>query len=207
MATNNRPPSSQENTRDADTPESSSDLPRDSSGALPKPDDREAISSMRAYMIPELRNMDSLHSGLFYPSTVRTALIPELRAPWNWMWLYYCPFKDQNPMRYATWLSDLQTFLNEESCWAGLVEMSLSAMTVRIFLAALKGRLSHISLMAKMVFHTAEHELGFTVKDYSKKRGPAYYLRDVRYPCFRIGGWRIDDAWEQGDYNLLMDMS
>jgi hypothetical protein len=45
-----------------------------------------------------------------------------------------------------------------------------------------------------MASYTFEHDLGFTIQDYSKKRGPAYYLRGVRYPCFRIGGWLIEDA-------------
>ncbi len=173
--------------------ESSSTLPRDSSGALPTRDDREAVTSMRAYMPPKLRNLIlGTERGLFYPSTVRTKLLAGLRASWHGVWVYYCPFKgDTGPMLYAAWLSELMTFLQKETYWAGLLEVSLKDLNVHLFLTPRKG-VDPIALFAEMMWRTFEHDLKFTAEDYSKKQGPAYYLRDVRYPCFRVGVTMVD---------------
>jgi hypothetical protein len=137
----------------------------------------------------KLRNHD--HSGLYYPSTVRTALIPGLHYAWHWVLLYYCQFKYQNQRPDPTWFFPLMEFLHRESRWAGVYETSLTDITFYAFLTPRQG-VNPSWLFDVLTWHASDHNLKFAVRHYRKKRGPAYYLRGVRYPCLRCGAIIID---------------
>jgi len=97
----------------------------DSSGAGPRLGDHDAVEGMRALldaMPTQKYRTVSNENGLYYPSTVRTTLLPGLTGPWWSVFLYHRHFPREgsslNPM--GKWFNALHAFLDKQTYWIGI---------------------------------------------------------------------------------------
>jgi hypothetical protein len=158
---------------------------RDATGALPLPEDRLAVQSMS--------EAGPQRAHLYYPSTVRTKLVPGLVAPWHWVWTFRFSLRQKDALtRSREWMSNLREVLNEQAGWAGLMELGPTELTFHAFIARRKG-VDPFELQVGLLAAGPYFKITFGIHDYNPKRGPAHYLKTVRYPCHRVGFTLIAD--------------
>jgi len=163
----------------------------DSSGAGPRLGDHDAVEGMRALldaMPTHIYRTVSNENGLYYPSTVRTTLLPGLTGPWWYVFLYHRHFPREgsslNPM--GKWFNALHAFLDKQTYWIGIHEFGPSDLTARIFLAPRQG-VEPATLCAGLLAHAPYPDVTFSYQDYDREKGPLPYLTGLRYPCGRLG--------------------
>jgi hypothetical protein len=167
---------------------------RDATGALPRPEDRQAVQGMS--------EAGPARARLYYPSTVRTKLVPGLVAPWpwHWVWIFRFSLRQEDALtRSGEWMSNLREVLNEHAGWAGLMELGPTELTFHAFIACRKGA-DPFKLRAGLLAAGLCFKITFSILDYNPNQGPAHYLKTVRYPCCRVGfTFTADDNFSPPD--------
>lgn len=163
----------------------------DSSGAGPRLGDHDAVESMRNLlnaMPTHIYRTASNENGLYYPSTVRTTLLPGLAGPWWYVCLYHrhFPREGSSLSSMGKWFNALNEFLDEQTYWIGIHEIGPSEVTARIFLAP-RQRVKPATLWAGLLAHAPYPDVTFSYRDYDRQNGPLPHLTGLRYPCGRLG--------------------
>jgi hypothetical protein len=136
---------------------------RDATGALPLPEDRQAVQGMS--------DAGPQRTNLYYPSTVRTKLIAGLVAPWHWVWTFRFSLRQKDALtRSREWMSNLKEVLDEQTGWAGLMEFGPTELTFHAFIARLKG-VDPIKLQAGLLAAGVYFKITFSILDYNPNRG------------------------------------
>ena len=168
----------------------------DATGALPSAGDRVALRIMRQFDA-------SIRSKLLYPSTIRTTLLHEFRMPWHWMWTLHYTLEGRQAKPIRSW-TNIDQVLAKYAIWTGLLELCPGPDLTYYIFVGLRTKTDPRYFFIELI-DSFPKGMAFRPRAYSPKRGPGYYLRDIRHPCARIGDVITDKAPTigSGDANVL----
>jgi hypothetical protein len=150
--------------------------PTDCLGLAASSGDELAVRVLGALPVP-------FKKGLMYPSTVRTQIAPRLRAPWQFAWRFDSSWDvAQRHSNLLRWLKKLIGALDQHTIWIGILEYRPAGVSGYLFFS-MKPKTDRNRFMAAFLFCCYDVQPFYAPRLYDVKKGPAYYLRDIRYPC------------------------